>query len=108
MSELKFFTQSSWITSETFYNHFEGTHYTRKVDYPYVSMTTDIFISENEDDDNPEIDFRIENKMWNDPTKDEDGHNNPISFGFSLTYKEAEYLQKHLKAFIKSNKMFIK
>lgn len=102
--ELKIFTQSAFISSETFYNHFEGKHETSKVDYPYVSMTIDLIVSENEDDSNPELDFRIENKMWDDPTKNEDGETDAIAIGFSLNLKEVQYLQKHIEAFLKTNK----
>jgi hypothetical protein len=103
--ELKIFKQNSWIASETFYNHFEGKHPTSKQDYPYVSMTTDIIVSPEICDTNPTIKFRVINQMWEDPTPDEDGDTNPISFGFEFSLEEVIYLNKFLESFIKNNKI---
>jgi len=101
--ELKIFKQNSWIASETFYNHFEGKHETSKEDYPHVSMTTDIVVTRELCDKNPTINFRVINKMWDDPTADEDGYHNPISFGFEFNLEEVKYLNKFLEAFINHN-----
>lgn len=101
---LKFFTQNVYIASPTFYNHFEGKHETTGQDFPFVQMTADIFISESQDEqDNPEIDFLIHNKMWDDPAKDKNGDTQAISLKFTMDRKEAAYLHKYLEAFLKSN-----
>jgi len=101
---LKFFTQKVYIASPTFYNHFERKRETTGRDFPFVQMTADIFISESQDEQyNPEIDFSINNKMWDDPAKDEDGNTQAISLNFTMDRKEAAYLHKYLEAFLKSN-----
>ena len=101
---LKFFTQQAYIASPTFHKHFEGKHETRDQDYPFVNMTADIIISESGDEnDNPQIDVSVHNKMWDDPLTDKDGNTEPIHLNFTMDRKEVAYLHKYLEAFLKTN-----
>ena len=42
-------------------------------------------------------------RLGHDPTADEDGYHNPISFGFEFNLEEVKYLNKFLEAFINHN-----